>query len=637
MTTPASGPRSPTLSGARQSAMRPECGPTGYRATVEIDATTMRTAPHVWVRWGRVDGVTDDDRTAPLVAACSPWAFTQQHPLTTSELCREAAKRGIAIKELQLRELWRVGALAPLVEVRNRRIHPPSPSPIPEPFPHGTWISELRKARDSGRLADAAALGYRPQLRFTRPASTPLDRNWWNGLLYSRWQLIGLHDVRGLLQRGTWRRRGDDVVWRSPELSEWEQPKRVLARELTTALVALEAPYLPRIERGVIHLTNAQAEEWEAFIEQFDPAQALASIGWQPDDLLRTADNLLLPLRRSDPLMREWSELVRRAPQRTWDDLQGDALAAMDKRVAAEILLRCYEDLAEGGVVEALETRTGVFHCERERISFRGAPLDANLSALGISPHPGVVFVVEGETEEVIVPRVRDHIRIPDEAQVIRSIVLRGVGHDLTKLAAFACAPMIDRPERDGWLLVKPPTYLVVVADPDPPFDTPESVEAQRQKIIHEMVAVVRAQGVDPDRGDLESLVEVSTWHESCFEFEHFSDAELANALLSVHADCNGLDRKRLEEALAEQRKHSQDIKNVWRNWRNPPSKRALAESLWPCLRDRLDVAAADSTTEPPPIALRLVDAFRQAMHRPRGRFVLGGELWPIRDDESDR
>ncbi len=357
--------------------------------------------------------------------------------------------------------------------------------------------------------------------------------------------------------------RDDEVLWRSRPLSEWERPTRAAARNLTTALVALEAAYLPRIERGIIHLTNARTEEWDVFAEQFDPGGTLASIGWQPDDLLHAADGLLLLLGRSDPLTREWSELVRRAPQRTWDQLRGDALVAIEKRVAAEVLLRCYEDLAQRGVVPALQTRTDAFHHERERVSFRRVPLDANLSSLGISPHPGVVLVVEGEAEEVIVPRVRDHIRIPDEAQVIRSVVLRGVGHDLTKLAAFACAPMVDRPQGDGWLLVKPPTHLLVVVDPDRPFDTPEGVEGERQKIVDEMVAVVRAQGVDPNRDDLESLVEVSTWNERCFEFEHFSDSELAEAVLAVHADCNGLDQMGLERALAMQRTWSGDRERV--------------------------------------------------------------------------
>ena len=51
-----------------------------------------------------------------LVAACTPWAFSQEGPLTTSDLCKEAEKRRIPLREEQLPELWRVGALAPLLD-----------------------------------------------------------------------------------------------------------------------------------------------------------------------------------------------------------------------------------------------------------------------------------------------------------------------------------------------------------------------------------------------------------------------------------------------------------------------------------------------------------------------------------------
>ncbi len=67
----------------------------------------------------------------------------------------------------------------------------------------------------------------------------------------------------------------------------------------------------------------------------------------------------------------------------------------------------------------------------------------------------------------------------------------------------------------------------------------------------------------------------------------------------------------------------------MWKNWHREPSKRALAEALWPVLRDRLDAAARDGSLEPPPIALRLLEAFRRAMRRPRGRFLLRGTVWP--------
>ena len=258
-------------------------------------------------------------------------------------------------------------------------------------------------------------------------------------------------------------------------------------------------------------------------------------------------------------------------------------------------------------------------------MSHRSKPLDANLSSLGVSPHPGVVLVVEGETEEILVPRVRDHIRIPNRAEVVQSVVLRGTTRYLTKLAAFATAPMIERKQGDDWLLVKPPTRLMVVVDPDPPFDNPANVERERRKIVDEIIAVVRAQGVDPVREDIDSLVEIATWTESCFEFAHFDDSDLARALVALHPNCGGMGVDELTTALGAHRRTRQDIKTVWKNWRPHPSKRDLADELWPTLKLKLEAAEVDTSVVVPPIAERLIFAFQSAIQRREGRHVLRG------------
>lgn len=118
-----------------------------------------------------------------LAAASQPWAFTQAHPLDTSKLCKEAAKRGIPLREEQLPDLWRVGLVAPLIEIRNRQLHEPTPPSVAEPLSGGTWVTELRLARNTGRLADAEELGFRPQLRFFRSPQPARTSRWWNGLL----------------------------------------------------------------------------------------------------------------------------------------------------------------------------------------------------------------------------------------------------------------------------------------------------------------------------------------------------------------------------------------------------------------------------------------------------------------------
>ena len=151
--------------------------------------------------------------------------------------------------------------------------------------------------------------------------------------------------------------------------------------------------------------------------------------------------------------------------------------------------------------------------------------------------------------------------------------MLRGVTRDLTKLVGvLATAPLIERKKRDGWLLVKPPVVLMIVGDPDVPYDTPEGVAEERRKILDEIVNVIQAQGVDPDRAALETLVRVTTWSEKCFEFEHFTDRELARALTRIHATHGGLDEDELTTAVSEQRRARRDVKQVWKNWFPPQS-----------------------------------------------------------------
>ena len=57
---------------------------------------------------------------------------------------------------------------------------------------------------------------------------------------------------------------------------------------------------------------------------------------------------------RLDPVGDSWSQLMRRAPARAWKDLKDAALSALDYRIAAEILLLFYEDLAARGQADPL-------------------------------------------------------------------------------------------------------------------------------------------------------------------------------------------------------------------------------------------------------------------------------------------
>jgi hypothetical protein len=555
-----------------------------------------------------------------LPAGSEPWSFTQQPPMTTLEFCKAADRRGVFLDNAWLRELWRIGALAPLVEVRRRRSGTTCPSPIEEPRPFGTWGSEVRVARDAGRLVDPEVLGFRHQLRFERPKNA--SSRWWNGLLYSRWQFLAIERFSWMLPaRGRYVR----PPTRLSPLSDQNREAAAQHRKVAHLLVALEARYLPEIKKPWVRLTNASFDDWYVYRDQFNPSAVVSRYGWTAEALAGEAELLLFRAERRDPLKGEWSQLVARASTQSWEQLEGDALLALDLRIGAEILLLCYEDMAERDQAPPLADRPGWSASKRRRLSQPPTPLDRSLSALGLSPHPGVVLVIEGETEELLVPRVRDRLRFDDSHGIVRPVVMRGSKAGLTKLVGFAAGPLIEKRQGEHWLLVKPPTRVFVAVDPDPPFDTQVNIDNERRKIIEEIVAVIRAQGVDPERRQLESLVRIETWTHSCFEFAHFDDEELATALEASHRNCNGLGHQELAKAIGQCRAHQVDIKQVWSNWRPKPSKRAVAEQLWPTLERKVIAALANPNAAVPEVMARLQDAYLQAGDRPAGAWVLRG------------
>ncbi len=126
--------------------------------------------------------------------------------------------------------------------LRARQVGPIPEPVIGEPQPRGTWLSELQYARDRGRLLDLSEIPFRRRLRFQRQEGDP--RHWWNGLLYSRFQLLVLPELRPVLSRRRYRRRNEQVVSWLPTPHEFVLERAVKFRRIAVVLAALEARYL---------------------------------------------------------------------------------------------------------------------------------------------------------------------------------------------------------------------------------------------------------------------------------------------------------------------------------------------------------------------------------------------------------
>lgn len=236
-------------------------------------------------------------------------------------------------------------------------------------------------ARDKGRLIDPAGLPFRPRLRFDdRNVSDP--PRWWNGFLYSWYQLLICPELDGLLchLRG-WRTSGGTLIVRLPDPGRLLLDRAARFRTMAIALAVLEARYLPALDPEWVHLSNADVDEWQRYRDGFDPVAVSAQLGYSAELARRDGEWLLLRAHSLDPVGNSWSRLMRRAPSRAREELKGTALSALDYRIAAEILLLFYEDLAARGQAEPLpDMPHNSWHPLHERLSDREQTLDEDLT-----------------------------------------------------------------------------------------------------------------------------------------------------------------------------------------------------------------------------------------------------------------
>jgi hypothetical protein len=297
-----------------------------------------------------------------------------------------------------------------------------------------------------------------------------------------------------------------------------------------------------------------------------------------------------------------------------------------------------YEDLAAHGQAEPLPSGS---HAHQERLSHREQTLDEDLVGLGISPHPPVVLAVEGETEQAHVPRVWKELDYPDAPELMRLLMLGGVARDLEKVAALAVAPLVGPKipsHRPAWPLIKPPACLYIAVDPEGRYFAPDKVEKTKSDILDEIRAVLKAQGVSSTNpAELHELVMIRTWSQSCYEFAHFTDDDLAGAIGNVHNDINGWTQDQLVEALAYWRDKKKDMKRVWESggwdqqtktvtgkWAYEVSKTKLGEALWPTLKARIERCRVDAEAPVPEVVRVVRDTYHLAQRFRYQSFALG-------------
>ncbi|WP_155830360.1 hypothetical protein [Glycomyces tenuis] len=547
-----------------------------------------------------------------------PFIFTQDELLTTEAFIKRAKERGFTLTLHTLQELHISRILVPLYRVSDtavagRRLaleRPLGPNAR-------AWVLD---AAIEGRLRDPATEGYSSAWPYERPPDEDPE-NWWNGFVYSSWQLVDLHRITTIYQNV---KHG----WDRTRVGRVEQHHR-----FARALAALATPYLPGVLRRFsfpMELDEGELRRYRAAVDKLD---LLRIAGFPPDQLKSSADHLLSLSHAQDPLGK-WLPLTRYARYDGWTKLRDAPLTAMWQRVAAEVLLRAHEELTAEGILEPLPDLTGStwWTPQHDRLSPRhveAQTLERALAEFGLSPHPKVILLVEGETELFHIPKLLAELGF-DRPQDVRVQRTEGSKVNPHLIARYGVTPRAGRKIREGkWLLDASSTALMIAMDAENNFATEEAREKMRRKLQAAIREEVQYQDADINDASLDELVHIFVWGEDTYELANFTDEELVPALTQI-AQTQGNTRlnsptwdQDLIAALRDARLRHVDIKFVFSKMHIFESKTELARLLWPALLRKSEREYGEN--EPATPVVRLVLKVRNIIARQSGVFGLKG------------
>jgi len=559
-----------------------------------------------------------------------PLAFTQNHLLTPDEFIRRAKDRGIGLRVEHLAELHRRRALVPLLRIVQRpsRASPPVPVAASAMYGYGQYrspIALVTAAATGGLLVNPGLVPYR-RWDGGLPLPTHHRIHRYASVFYSPYQLLALKPAEQLTGQMSATMAADGKPRYSlPLLAPGVADIMDGGRQLAVLLSALDMHYLPQILLVAHH-----AHAWEKEDSGFKAVQRVEIFGLRPEAIAATAETLLLRAKSIDP-MGQFYELVRQAHPSTWADLRGDALLAMDYRVAAEILLRTLDDLGRSDLSERPPRKGRMYGSVLdERLQAEPERLDEMLASRGLSPRPAVLLVLEGETEMLLMPRVLAEVYgKPVPSTLIEPVDMKTIDRDLDLLVRHEAGPRLgDNLTSDVVLLTRPPSRILVAVDPEKKYADRASVRRQRDLLVRRLHEALPA-GMRSDAAtrQLRHLVQVVTWGTVPWEFANFTNTELAEAIMQCSALPPGVTRRSLIADLAAERnvrttnaRRSPDVEAVCRAW--PASakfrKADLAEQLWPVLQEKVRRDIASGSRLRVPAARVAVKAFTMAFEYPR-------------------
>jgi hypothetical protein len=572
-------------------------------------------------------GAPSPDVTKELLTR--PWVLSQRNLLTEKKFLADLKLRGLFVTESHLEILHKHGVLIPWIRVDRdvdeirREFRRKNPSPwrweLLSSDPPTTAV-ELVEEWDSGRASDGASRSFVPWKRRLHQRGEISFRAW--DYLYSPYQVLLMPWIMETLDL---LRRKRQPAWEEGRLDSI-RAAAIRQRTFIPLLAELEFVYYAAVRRRyTIRADYGSEEDFQQAQTSFDRVDALSRSGWTPEILLKQAEDWLWTAHARDPL-RNWTSLVGLVDPQKWERLEGEALLAIDHRVAAEMVLRFLEDLAREGAAPPIpdHSSSGWYHPLGDRIGRGRSRLERVLTDFGISPHPAVVLILEGPTERYVIREMLEFFGIPILDSFIRLQLLGGVDKQIELLARYL-APALGKTTESHAEMDRPPTRLMIVVDAENRYRTEAGRDSAKEQLVKHLYNALEPEHQTPTTfTDLASLVEIETWgHGTNVEFAHFTDYQIARAILATGKAGVAIGSQALTQQIAGLRSGGGSLKSIWANWPEPrPDKVDVWHHLWPVLRTRIGRAQKRQTEERIPLVRVVYKAYRLAT-RPRSHTVI--------------
>jgi hypothetical protein len=247
----------------------------------------------------------------------------------------------------------------------------------------------------------------------------------------------------------------------------------------------------------------------------------------------------------------------------------------------------------------------------------------------GLSPQPALVLIIEGDTEEYIIPKVMELLSIPQHSSFIEIFNAKSIDKDFEFLAQYIVPPQLGDTLENAVLLSRPATHFFVVVDAEKKFSDSKKRKNKHKTWIDRIYeAMPEEYRTEKMRSDLDKLVSIETWDDDVFELAHFTDEELAQALLTAYKGTESPSLDYLKGEVNQMRGVSQhkNIENILDSWNhkkkqeNPDyiqgrrvRKTDLAIELWPVLEGKIRDASENDLNQIPIVKV-LLEAARLAI-----------------------